>query len=129
MSYLTAVVLSLLFITATHGLAPLSPPPVIHVPSSSSTSSILELLNLSSTANDVQIVNATNDLVKCDGKRLGYNLNKTSCEEAWKKIPTDFELITYGARTKGFFERATPYRYLSGKFSASKSVIWIFTSY
>ena len=128
MSSLTGLVLLLLFIFAAHGLAPVSPPSAINVPSSS-TSSILGLLNLSSTANDVQVVNATNDLIKCDGRRLGYYLNKTSCEEAWKKMPTDSGLHTYGSRIKGFFERPTPYRYLSGKFSASKSAVWIFTSY
>lgn len=38
-------------------------------------------------------------------------------------MPTDSQLVTFGARSKGFFERPLPYRYLSGKFSATRIVV------
>ncbi len=118
MSPLTKFVVSLILITVAHGLAPPSPDPVIYASSSLSTSSALRLLNLSSTSNDVNLINAT-EFVRCDGKKFGYYLNQMSCEEAWGKIPTDSQILHWGARSKGFFERPLPYRYLSGKFSTT----------
>lgn len=119
-------VISLIFITGAHGLAHPSPSPAIIFPLSS-TSSTLQLLNSSSTDKDVKFVNTTNNLVRCEGKRYGYDLNQASCEDAWKKMPTDPHFFTYGARGKGFFERPLPYRYLSGKCSASKFGFAIFS--
>lgn len=112
-------VFPLIFITAAHGLAPPSPSPATILPFSS-LSSTLQLLNLSSTDDDGQPANATNDMVKCDGRQWGYDLDKASCEETWKKIPTDSHFFTYGARSRGVFDRPLPYRYLSGECSASK---------
>ena len=113
----TKFVVSLIFITVAHGLAPPSPDPAIYASSSLSTSSALRLVNLSSTHNDVDLINAT-EFVKCDGKYFGYHLNPTSCEEVWREMPTDSQILHWGARSQGFFERPLPYRYLSGKFSA-----------
>lgn len=125
MPSLTAFVSLLILITAAYGLAPLSPHPAINVPSSS-TPSTLQLLNLSSTANDSKVVNATNDNIRCDGKSWGYNLNKPSCIDAWEEIPRNSEIISFGARRMGFFERPLPYRYLSGRFSATRISVWGF---
>lgn len=105
-------VFPLIFITAAHGLAPPSPSPATILPFSS-LSSTLQLLNSSSTDDDGQPANATNNMVKCDGRQWGYDLDKASCEETWKKIPTDSHFFTYGARSRGVFDRPLPYRYLS----------------
>ena len=113
MSYLTAF---LLFIPLIHGLAPAALNPVINLPASSNPST-LQLLNLSNTANDADLVNATSGVIRCLGKDFGYNLNKASCDEVWKKIPTDSGILSFGARRAGTFERPLPYRYLSGKIS------------
>lgn len=58
----------------------------------------------------------------CSASRCGWNLNKTSCEDVWMKIPTDSETFTFGARTQGTFERPLPLRYLSGKSDGLVSV-------
>ena len=116
MPCLTAVLLSLPFITEIYGLAPAAPIQVINIPVSSHPSS-LQLLNLSNNANDADLVNATSGEVKCRGQKYGYNLNRTSCDEVWNQIPTDSEDLSFGARTVGTFERPLPYRYLSGKIS------------
>ena len=116
MSCLTAFLLSLAFITEIHGLAPAAPNPMINNPVSSSPST-LQLLNLSNATNDADLVNATSGEVKCIGQKFGYDLNRTSCDGVWKKIPTDSEILSFGARTMGTFERPLPYRYLSGKIS------------
>ncbi|KAF6231455.1 hypothetical protein HO173_010416 [Letharia columbiana] len=113
MSSLTGFVFLHMFITTVHGLVPPSPNLAISVPSSS-TSSTLDLLNLSSSANNLQLVNTTaNENIKCDGKYWGYHLNKASCEEAWNQMPTDNQFVSFGARRMGHFERPLPYRYLS----------------
>ena len=116
MPCLTAFLLSLPFITEIQGLGPAAPNPVINIPESSHPSS-LQLLNLSNNSNDADIVNATSSEVKCRGQKYGYNLNRTSCDEVWNQIPTDFENLSFGARTAGTFERPLPYRYLSGMIS------------
>ena len=116
MSCLTAFLLSLAFIPEIHGLAPAALNPMINIPVSSDPST-LQLLNLSKTTNRADLVNATSGEVKCIGQKYGYNLNKTSCDKVWKKIPTDSEILSFGARTIGSFERPLPYRYLSGKIS------------
>ena len=116
MSSLTGFVSSLIFIAAAHSLAPPSPNPAMNVPLSL-TSSSLTLLNLSDAANDASMIDAIGHNVECGGSRFGSNLNKTSCEEAWSKIPTDSQVFVFGARNKGHFERPLPYRYISGKSS------------
>ena len=64
----------------------------------------------------VKIFNGTNDgILKCNGPKFGYNLDKESCVEAWRSIPTDQESVTYGARGQGFFQASLPVRYLSCK--------------
>ena len=119
MLLVTRYISSLILITAAHGLIPPSPNPALNVPLSS-TSSSLKSLNLSSAADEVHPVNATNSgRIWCDGKRYGYKLDKASCTEAWEKIPTGSRLFTFGARTKGDFARPLPYRYLSSKYIAS----------
>ena len=107
-SLLTGLVSLLTLITSVHGLQPLSPNPVLNTPLSSPSSSLIRL-NLSSADN------ATNVDAICSGRRCGWNLNKTSCEDVWMKIPTDSESFTFGARSQGAFERSLPLRYLSGK--------------
>ena len=124
MSCLTALLLSLEFITEVRGLAPAAPNPAINIPVSSNPST-LQLLNLSNATNDADFVNATSGGVRCIGQKLGYNLNKTSCDEVWKQIPTDSESISFGARTAGTFERPLPYRYLSSKISLVHLIIII----
>ena len=116
MSCLTAALISLAFITEIHGLAPAALDPVINTPVSSN-SSTLQLLNLSNTPNDTDLVNANSGVIRCMGRDFGYNLNKTSCDEVWKKIPTDYEILSFGVRRVGTFERPLPYRYLSGEIS------------
>lgn len=119
MSSLTGFVFLYMFITTVHGLVPPSPNLAISVPSSS-TSSTLDLLNFSSSANNLQHVNTTADEnIRCNGRYWGYHLNKTSCEEAWNKMPTDNQFVSFGARRMGYFERPLPYRYLSGEFNAT----------
>lgn len=100
----TIICLPLIFITAAHALSPPPPNPSIN------------LLNLSLTPSAIQPSNLTVDDIKCDGQKWGYNLIKASCAKAWEQMPTDSEVLTYGARGQGFFERPLPYRYLSGKF-------------
>ena len=116
MSSLTGFVSSLIFIAAAHSLAPPSPNPAMNVPLSL-TSSSLALLNLSDAAKDTSLIDAISHNVECSGSRFGSKLNKTSCEEAWSKIPTDSQVFVFGARTRGHFERPLPYRYISGKSS------------
>ena len=116
MSCLTAFLLSLGLITEIHGLAPAALNPVINIPVSSNPST-LQLLNLSNTASDADLVNVTSGEVRCTGRQFGYNLNRVSCDEVWKKIPTDSDIFSFGARRAGTFERPLPYRYLSGKIS------------
>ena len=118
MSCLTTFLLSLAFITKVHGLAPATLNPIINVPVSSRPTTLQSFI-LSNITNDADLVNATSGVVRCEGQKFGYNLNKESCEEVWKKIPTDSENISFGARAKGTFERPLPYRYLSGKISAT----------
>lgn len=112
MSCLTAFLLSLAFITESHGLSPAALDPVIKIPVPSNPPT-LQFLNLSKIANYADLVNATSGEVNCVGQRYGYNLNKTSCDEVWKRIPTDSRILSFGARTVGTFERPLPYRYLS----------------
>lgn len=115
MSSLTGFVSSLIFIAAAHSLAPPSPNPAMNVPLSL-TSSSLALLNLSDAAKDTLLIDAISHNVECSGSRFGSKLNKTSCEEAWSKIPTDSQVFVFGARNS-HFERPLPYRYISGKSS------------
>lgn len=104
MIFLTKVHLSLIFVIAAHSIDLPSPNPSI------------ELFNLSRTPAKIPTINLTTNYdIKCDGKQFGYDLIKASCAKAWEQIPTDPRIYTYGARTKGFFERPLPYRYLSGK--------------
>lgn len=111
---LTAFLLSLAFIIKVHGLAPAALNPVINLPVLSHPST-LQSIDLSNATNDADLINATSSVVRCIGKDFGYNLNKTSCEEVWKTIPTDSEDISFGKRMKSAFERPLPYRYLSGE--------------
>ena len=117
MPVLTAAFSSFLFIATAHSLAPLPPNPALNVPLSSPAPD-LTLFNFSSNGSGVQMVNPTDRPVICDAKYCGRDLSKASCEQVWMKIPRDFELINFGARTKGRFERPLPSRYLSGKFSS-----------
>ena len=61
----------------------------------------------------------TNLSLKFDGlicrKEYGLNLNKESCLDAWRSIPLNAELRTYGRRTRGKFEVPLPQRFLSGE--------------
>ena len=110
----------LILIAATHSLASPFSNQVMNVPLSS-TSSSLTLVNPSSVDDEALSVNTTQGGIRCDGQRFGYHLPKASCEEVWRKIPTDSEVFTFGARHKGDFERPLPYRYLSSKFNVSAS--------
>ena len=121
MSLLTDLVSLLAFITSVHGLQPLSPNRVLNTPLSSPSLSLIRL-NLSSADDWTQSVNAANANAICDGSRCGWNLNQTSCENVWGKIPTDSESFTFGARSRGTFERPLPLRYLSGKSDGLVSV-------
>ena len=116
MSLLARYVFSLIFIAAALGLIP-PPNPALNVPLSLTSSSLIHL-NLSNTANDIHLDNTTNPNIWCDGKRYGYGLDKASCIDARKKISTGSLLFEFGARTVGQFERPTPYRYLSSKYTA-----------
>ena len=124
MASLIGFVPLLIFIAATHSLAPPSPNQVITVPLSS-TSSSLTLVNSSSVADDALLVNTTQGYTKCDGPKYGFHLPKASCEEVWRKMPTDSEVFTFGARSKGHFERPLPYRYLSSKFNVLRLGVMI----
>lgn len=62
---------------------------------------------------DVYLSNETSVILKCDGSKFGYDLNKTSCIDAWASIPIDDEIVTYGVRYQGQFEALLPIRYLS----------------
>ena len=108
----------LILIAATHSLALPFSNQVMTVPLSS-TSSSLTLVNPSSVAEEALFVNTTQGDTKCDGPKYGYHLPKASCEEVWRKMPTDSEIFTFGARGRGHFERPLPYRYLSSKFNVS----------
>ena len=120
MASLIGFVPLLIYIAATHSLASPSPNRVITVPLSS-TSSSLKLVNSSSVADDALLVNSTQGYARCDGPRYGFHLPETSCEEVWRKMPTDPEVFTFGARSIGHFERPLPYRYLSSKFNVRAS--------
>ena len=116
MSSLIGIAPLLIFIAATtHSLAPPSLMQAITIPTSS-TSSSLRLLNLSSVADNVPFVNTTRDRVECISA-YGYNMPRPSCEDVWENMPTDSEVLTFGARGQGHFERPLPYRYLSSKFN------------
>lgn len=62
---------------------------------------------------DVQLSNETNANIRCDGSRFGYDLNQTSCVDAWASIPIDDNMVTYGVRYQGRWEALLPIRYLS----------------
>ena len=64
---------------------------------------------------NVQLLNVTNDPVECNGGLYGRDLDKDSCVDAWRSIPTDNEYVTYGARREGHFEVPLPVRFLSCK--------------
>ena len=114
-SLIEVVPLLILFAATTHSLAPPSPMQAITIPTSS-TSSSLRLLNISSVADNVPFVNTTRDRVECISA-YGYNMPRPSCEDVWENMPTDSEVLTFGARGQGHFERPLPYRYLSSKFN------------
>ena len=63
----------------------------------------------------VQLLNDNTNAPKCDGKNYGYDLDKDSCLDAWAKIPTDNEIVSFGARSHGHFDAPLPIRYLSCK--------------
>ena len=116
MSCLTTFLLSLALITRVRGLGPADPNPAINIPVSPS---IPQLVSISNITDGVELVDVAFGTIRCDGGNYGYNLDKTSCEEAWEKIPTDSAILSFGSRAKGSFERPLPYRYLSGKFRAT----------
>ena len=119
MSSLTGLVSLLIFIATARSPAPPSPNPAID--SLSSASSSLAILHLSSVADDASLINSPGMVgVICDGSRWGYNLAKASCEDVWRKLPTDSEIFAWGERSEGYFERPLPYRYLSSKFSIQR---------
>ena len=64
---------------------------------------------------DVQLLNLTNDGIECNGGLYGRDLDKDSCIDAWRSIPTDNEFVTYGPRAQGHFQAPLPVRYLSCK--------------
>lgn len=121
MSYMTAFLLSLPLITKIFGLGPADPNPAISLPVSS-TPSLPQLVNISNTTDAVGLVDVGVSVPKCDGTHFGWYLNITSCEAAWEKIPTGSATHEYGSRAQGVFARPLPYRYLSGKFSATHNV-------
>ena len=117
MSSLIGLVSLLIFISPARSLAYPSTNPAINSPLSSASSS-LAILNSSSVAHDAPPINSPRRAdVTCDGSTWGYNLAKASCEDVWRKMPTDSEILVWGARSKGYFERPLPYRYLSSKFN------------
>ena len=63
----------------------------------------------------VQLLNDNTKAPRCDGSIYGYDLDKDSCLDAWAKIPTDNENVSFGARTHGDFEVPLPSRSLSCK--------------
>lgn len=79
----------------------------------------------STTSNDTTLVTPTNKPPDtgfmsppphCNGTMCGFNLNPTSCHEAWNLIPRDTIARTFGQRETGEFDIALPYRYLSCSF-------------
>ena len=64
---------------------------------------------------DVQLLDVTDDSLECNGGLYGRDLDKDSCIDAWRRIPTDNEFVTYGPRAQGHFEAPLPVRYLSCK--------------
>lgn len=64
---------------------------------------------------DAHFLNDTNKNPHCEGAVYGYDLDKDSCLDAWRSIPTNNEIVTYGVRRKGHFEAPLPIRYLSRK--------------
>ena len=121
MSLLTGLVSLLTLLTSVHSLQPPSPNQALNTPLSPPSLSLIPL-NLSSADNKTQLVNDANANTECNGRRCGWNLNKTSCKNVWMKIPTDSESYTFGARSQGAFERPLPLRYLSGKSDSLVSV-------
>ena len=89
-------------------------------------SSDLQLSNPSSSFNisnqslpSITFSNTTNgglsasDIPRCN-VRYGYDLNRQSCLDAWRSIPTDDTAWhTFGRRLRGDFEFPAPYRFLS----------------
>lgn len=78
-------------------------------------------LSLGDSDDDVRLLNQTNDVARCDGARYGVDLDKKSCLDTWRSIPTDDEFVTYGARSKGSFQAPLPVRFLSRKSPTAKS--------
>ena len=90
----------------------LTRPPSSNAPHNTSADSTLYF------DDSVQIFNRTeNVVIKCNGPNLGYDLDKPSCIEAWRSIPTDQESVNYGPRGQGLFQAPLPVRYLSCKSS------------
>ena len=85
-------------------------PPASNVPYNASIESTV------SYDDSVRSLNGTkNPYLKCSGPEFGYDLDKESCIDAWRSIPTDQEYFYYGARGQGLFEVPLPIRYLSCK--------------
>lgn len=69
--------------------------------------------NGSDLNDDVHSSNETSAIIRCDGPKWGYDLNKNSCIDAWASIPMDDRMVTYGVRYQGQYEALLPIRYLS----------------
>lgn len=87
MSLSIGCLLFCILFAAPYGLIPASPDLAINIPIRPLAASNALILNLSRIDFGVQLTNATNDVVYCDGRIHGYNVNPTrkgSCLDAWK---------------------------------------------
>ena len=61
------------------------------------------------------LFNGTNGHIFCDGGCFGNDLNRESCLDAWKSIPTDIKLIIQDTWTQGHSTAPLSVRFLSRK--------------
>ena len=59
------------------------------------------------------LLGATNAGLQCKGESFGFNLSRTSCVQAFGRIGTSANLVTWGQRARGNYQVKLPYRYSS----------------
>ena len=58
-----------------------------------------------------------NEDLQCKGESFGFNLSRTSCQDALARLPNGLGPMAWGQRGQGAFEVKLPYRMNSGKYA------------
>ena len=111
----------LLLVPSTSALYLADAPASINSLPASPPTNELKLVNVSSTTN-VSAATSLNSFgvgdfsdPVCDGNRLGFDMNRYSCSQAWYTIPTSDSVISFGNRSEKNIDVWVPRRFSSRK--------------